>query len=134
MNRIKDNLSEIESLYGAFVGFEEDYIYRFYHQSFKVFDAIEEVKNAKDLFEKIAPDGIALNKWFCQIADDAIDKSFDSEKTNPNWLKETRPILEAFWHSKYFLQQMLKYGKELEENPQFLPSGWAAVLYLYNLR
>jgi hypothetical protein len=134
LNRIKDNLSEIESLYRVFVSFEEDYLYRFYHQSFKVFGAIEDVKRAKDLFEKIAPDGIALNRWFCQIADEAVGKSFDPEKTNPSWLKETRPILEAFWHSKYFLEQMLKNGKALEENLQFLPSGWAAVLYLYNLR
>ncbi|MBA4124296.1 MAG: hypothetical protein H0X72_17780 [Acidobacteria bacterium] len=134
LDRIKANLPEIESLYRIFIGYEEDYVYRFYHQSFKVFGAIEEIKKAKDLFEKIAPDGITLNEWYSQIADEAIGKSFDWEKTNPKWLDETRPILEAFWHSKYFLEQMLHFGTELQKSPQFLPSGWAAVLYLYNLR
>jgi hypothetical protein len=27
-----------------------------------------------------------------------------------------------------------KYGKELKEPPQLMPSGWAAVLELYGLR
>lgn len=59
--QIRNNLSEIESLYRVFVSCEEDYIYHFYHQSFKVFVAIEEIKRAKDLFEIIAPEGIPLN-------------------------------------------------------------------------
>lgn len=105
LSRIKANLPEIESLYKVFTGCEEDYVYRFYHQSFKVFGAIEEIKKAGDLFEKIAPDGISLNEWYSRIADEAIGKSFDWEKTNPNWLDETRPILEAFWHSKIFLSR-----------------------------
>ena len=134
LDRIKINLPEIESLYRIFSGYEEDYVYRFYHQSFKVFGAIEEIKKAGDLFEKIAPDGITLNEWYSRIADEAIGKSFDWEKTNPKWLDETRPILEAFWHSKYFLEQMLHSGTELQKSPQLLPGGWAAVLYLYNLR
>jgi hypothetical protein len=29
---------------------------------------------------------------------------------------------------------MLVAADELEENPQILPNGWAAVLYLYILR
>jgi len=29
---------------------------------------------------------------------------------------------------------MVKYGKELDYPPVTMPSGWAAVLYLYNLR
>jgi len=28
----------------------------------------------------------------------------------------------------------VKYGAELDEPPMPLPSGWAALLYLYNLR
>jgi len=77
LDRIKANLPEIESLYRIFSGYEEDYVYRFYHQSFKVFGAIEEIKKARDLFEKVAPDGINLNGWHSQIADEAIGKSFD---------------------------------------------------------
>jgi hypothetical protein len=134
LHNIKANLAEIERLYKHFTALEEDYIYRFYHQSFKVFGAIEGIKTAKFLFEKIAPAETKINDWYSQIADEAIGKSFDWEKTNADWLNETRPILEAFWHSKYFLEQMISCANDLDESPQILPSGWAAVLYLYNLR
>ena len=42
--------------------------------------------------------------------------------------------LEAFFHANYFLDMAIKYGEELDEPPSPLPSGWAAVLYLYNIR
>ncbi len=134
LSNIKENRTEIENLRDVFKQFEEDYVYRFYHQSFKVFGAVVQIKQAKELFERLAPDSFPLNEWFCSMAEAAIGKEFDSAKTNQIWLAETRPILEAFWHSKYFLEQMLIAADELEESPQILPSGWAAVLYLYNLR
>jgi hypothetical protein len=43
-------------------------------------------------------------------------------------------MLQAFFHARYFLEMACKYGKELESPPQFMPSGWAAVVYLYDLR
>ncbi len=131
---IKENKTEIEKLCVIFRKFEEDYVYRFYHQSFKVFGATLQIEQAKELFERLAPDSSPLNKLFRSIADTAIGKEFDFEETNQIWLEETRPILEAFWHSKYFLEQMLVAADVLEESPQILPSGWGAVLYLYNLR
>lgn len=131
---IKENRAEIESLRDVFLKLEEDYVYRFYHQSFKVFGATTQIKQAKELFQKLAPDSSPLNDWFSEIADAGIGKEFDFASTNQIWLTETRPILEAFWHSKYFLEQMLIAADELKESPQFLPSGWAAVLYLYDLR
>lgn len=134
LNQIKGHLSEIEGLHKIFCSLEEDYIYRFYHQSYKVFGAVNEIERAVQLFEKIAPDGLSLNHWFRGIADEALGKTFEWQETNSKWLAETRPILEAFWQSKYFLEQMLTYGAELDESPKLLPSGWAAVLYLYGIR
>lgn len=131
---IKENQIEIENLFNAFKSLEEDYVYRFYHQSFKVFGAPSQIKQAKELFERLAPDSHALNDWFRAIADNAIGKEFDAARTNQIWQAETRPILEAFWHSKYFLEQMFCFGREMEKSPSLLPSGWAAILYLYNLR
>lgn len=131
---IKENKAEIERLCDVFKQLEEDYVYRFYHQSFKVFGANGQIKEAQELFERLAPDSFPLNDWFREIADEAMGKEFDFAKTNQIWLAETRPILEAFWHTKYFLEQMLVAADELEKSPQILPSSWAAVLYLYNLR
>jgi hypothetical protein len=53
---------------------------------------------------------------------------------NGRWLAETRPIVEAFFHARTTLEFTIRYGRELAEPPQMLPSAWAAVLYLYNLR
>jgi hypothetical protein len=50
------------------------------------------------------------------------------------WLETTRPIVEAFFHARYFLEMAVRYGKKLKMPPAMLPSGWAAFLYLYNLR
>ena len=47
---------------------------------------------------------------------------------NEKWTHHTRPFVEAFFHAKYFLEMVIKYGKEIEEPPEILPSGWAAVL------
>ena len=108
-------------------------VYRFYHQSFKVFFATNLVKQARELFEELAPENGSLNEWFQEIIDQAFIKEFNSE-TNANWLTETRPVLEAMWHCRYFLDQMVVAADGLETAPQVLPSGWAAVLYLYDLR
>jgi len=41
---------------------------------------------------------------------------------------------EGFWHCRYFIGMMARYGRELDAAPDVLPYGWAAVLYLYDLR
>lgn len=51
-----------------------------------------------------------------------------------NWTAATRPMLEAFFHARYFLEMVCKYGETLKSAPGLLPRGWASVLYLYNLR
>ena len=134
LENIKLNESRISALLARFDELEPDLVYRFYHQSFKVFIGTSLVEQALTLFKQLAPNSTTLNPWFSSIAENAVNKEFDADKTNPIWLEETQPILEAFWHSKYFLQQMITAANELETAPEMLPSGWAAVLYLYNLR
>jgi hypothetical protein len=131
---IKANLPEVEKLLASFHVEEEDGVYRFYHQSFKAFHLQPFVRRARDLFTRIAPDSAPLNEWFATICEGALDHEFVSGRTNANWMGETRPLLESFWHCKYFLEQMLRYGRELEAAPHMLPSGWAAILCLYDLR
>lgn len=134
LSSIKAYLDEIDKLLEKFDSWEEDLVYRFYHQSFKVFEMQNYISEAVKLFVKIAPSGIQLNAWFAEIINEALSKEFSIEKTNPNWISETRCIPEAFWHCKYFLKQMSIQAKELETAPNLMPSGWAAVLYLNNLR
>ena len=126
--QLEELLAEIEDRSG-----EEDRVYRFYHQSFKVFYLQELTLAGFKLIEEIGGETDAPHAWYCQIIKEGTAHKFDAS-TNDNWLKSTRPILEAFWHTKYFAQMMIKYAKELEMAPQAMPSGWAAILWLFELR
>jgi len=110
----------------------EDPIYRFYHQSFKVYWFQDQTKEIVAALQSLRP-GTSLNDWFRQIVKEGTGKTFSLED-NKRWLQITRPILEAFSHARFFLEMAVKYGKELDNPPTMLPSGWAALLYLYNLR
>ncbi len=74
-----------------------------------------------------------MNRWFTGIVAQGTGKEFEMSH-NQKWLHHTRPIVEAFFHAHYFLKMAVKYGKELESAPDRMPSGWAAVLYLFDLR
>ena len=52
---------------------------------------------------------------------------------NARWTEVTRPMLEAFFHARFFLEMAVRYAN-LEKPPQLLPSGYAALLCLYGLR
>jgi hypothetical protein len=110
----------------------EDPIYRFYHQSYKVYSLQESTCKIKDALSSLLPE-VKLNDYYMGILDEGTGKNFEMDH-NDRWLEETRPIIEAFFHSKYFLEMICKYGEELEDPPSRIPSGWASVLYLYNIR
>ena len=112
----------------------EDPIYRFYHQSFKVYNLQKETKKIVEALKSITPEGTTFCKEFEEIyRSGASGKNFKLEH-NQNWTAHTRVFVEAFFHAKFFLEMAVKYGKELEKTPTLLPSGWAALLCLYNLR
>ena len=108
--------THVESMWGY-----EDGIYRFYHHSFKVMRLKDSVEEAVGLFLRIRPG--RLNRDY-----QAIVLSGTMEKAT------RADIVAAFLHTKYFVEMMIKYGTELKEAPHTLPSGWASVLYLYNMR
>lgn len=130
----------------------EDGVYRFYHQSFKVFYLQARTLEIVEALKQLAPpegeesrfkfylkkgalpsEFPILHPWFMKIVQDGTGKEFDL-KDNENWLPVTRPIVEAFLHAKYFLEMAVRYAKDLKRPPAMLPSGWASVLYLYGLR
>jgi hypothetical protein len=112
----------------------EDPIYRFYHQSFKVYSLQSETKKIVEALKSVAPEGTTFCKEFEEIIQlGASGKKFETEH-NQNWTAHTRVFVEAFFHARFFLEMAVKYGKELEKAPTLLPSGWAALLCLYNLR
>jgi hypothetical protein len=110
----------------------EDPIYRFYHHSFKVYGLQDETVKIVQALQELAPQ-LTLNEQFLRIVAAGTGKIF-TPQNNRKWDAVTRPILEAFFHARFFLEMAVKYGKELKSPSNTLPSGWAALLYLYNLR
>jgi len=110
----------------------DDPVYRFYHHSFKVYGLQSMTKKIVLALQAIRP-GTDLHAAFLQIVAEGTGKTFEPAH-NQRWLAETRPIVEAFFHARYFLEMAVRYGTRLSEPPRALPSGWAALLHLYGLR
>jgi hypothetical protein len=135
MANIKASLPELETLLTEVCGAwtYEDLIYRFYHGSFKVYWVQNVTKAIVEKLQGLAPD-LPLNERFMKIVSEGTNRVFTVED-NARWDEVTRPMLEAFFHAKYFLEMVVKYGKTLDAPPgSMLSSGWAAVLYLYDRR
>jgi hypothetical protein len=124
---LKQLLNEVASHWGY-----EDQIYRFYHQSFKVYGIQRSTLTIVAALRGLLPD-VPLNAYFERILADGTGKKFTSD-ANKAWEATTRPLVEAFFHARFFLEMAVKYADEFDEPPQTLASGWAALLSLYNLR
>lgn len=134
LQTIKQQLPQLEEMLAHVEshGCMEDGFYRFYHQSFKVYHVQQLTKGICKALQALFPDR-PMNRWFTEIVAQGTGKEFEMSH-NQEWLRHTRPIIEAFFHAHYFLKMAVKYGKELETAPDVLPSGWATVLYLFDLR
>lgn len=134
LDAIKTRLPELDALLERVLSHwhAEDSFYRFYHQSFKVYALQSDTEQIVTALRALLPER-ELNEWFAQIIREGTGRVFALDH-NQRWLDETRPILEAFFHARTMLEFAVKYGHELEAAPQTLPSGWAAVLYLFDLR
>ncbi|MET0619917.1 MAG: hypothetical protein ABW056_06540, partial [Thermoanaerobaculia bacterium] len=109
----------------------EDPIYRFYHHSYKVFGLQHRTEEIVAALQGLRPGG-ELDPMFLEIVANGTGKEFSIEQ-NADWPRHTRPIQEAFFHARFFLEMAIRYA-DLPEAPTQLPSGWAAMLCLYRLR
>ncbi len=112
--RITARLPELEELARTLEKAEEDGVYRFYHGSYKVFYLQDPVKRAFALIKEIGGEADPPHFGYARIVEAGTAHDFQEERTNGNWDVETKPILEAFWHTKYFIKMMVKYAKELK--------------------
>lgn len=124
-SRLKRLLKEVNSHWGY-----EDYVYRFYHGSFKVYRLQHLTRAIAEELEALAP-----KYQFCPSFQKLLKRGAGYKRFklshNINFNKHTRIFLEAFFHAKYFLEMAVKYGKELKNAPNIMPSGWAALLTLF---
>lgn len=111
----------------------EDLLYRFWYQSFKVYFLQGYTLSIREALAALSPNGCHLSDWFEQIVREGTGQKFE-QSANDDWIKSTRHIPEAFFHARHMLDMVVRYATELQSPPNMLPSGWAAVLCLYNLR
>jgi len=109
----------------------EDPVYRFYHQSFKVYDLQRQTQAIIGRLQALAPDR-PLSPWFLEIVRWGTGRRFTPDD-NARWTQATRPILEAFFHARFFLEMAVRYA-DVDTPPRALPSGYAALLHLFGLR
>ena len=126
-------LKEKLKTYSSHWGFE-DPIYRFYHRSYKAYGLQSATQDIVSLLMSLCPKKCFMNEQFEAIFHEGTSSGEFELSHNAEWDKRTRPMVEAFFHARFFLEMAVKYGEELEEFPSLLPSGFAALLYLYNLR
>ena len=134
LSTIQARLPELQALWekvSSHWGYE-DPVYRYYHNSFKVYRVQQTTLEIFRILQSLMPDRY-LNMSFCRIMRAGTGQVFELSH-NAKWDEHTRPMLEAFFHAGHMLEMALKYGRELTEAPRMLPSGWATVLYLYRLR
>jgi hypothetical protein len=135
LTKVKYHLSDLAALLEEVEahGVGEDLVYRFWHQSFKVYFLQDITERIVDALDGVRPEGVALNPWFTEIVAAGTGRQFKLDH-NDNWLENAKPIVDAFFHARFMLEMVVRYGGELEEAPDLLPSGWAAVLELYQIR
>jgi predicted nucleotidyltransferase len=112
----------------------EDGVYRFYYGSWKVYSLQERTEQIVTKLRALAPaQGKPLCEDFEEIVAAGTGKNW-KQSHNAEWIKHTRPIVEAYFHARYFLVVAIEYGAKYEHPPSLMSSGWAALLILYGLR
>lgn len=90
-------LARVDDHWGA-----EDGVYRYNHHSYKVFRLQDMTTEIVEALQAIAP-GRSLNPKFVEIVRHGTGKTFSIEDDR-RWSEVTRPIVEAFFHARFFLQ------------------------------
>lgn len=135
LRRIQENLGSLrvlqDEVQDQWVG--EDLVYRFWHQSFKVYGLQTYTESILEAFERVAGEDFEIHPWFREILAAGTGVKFEMSHNNA-WLEHAKPVVDAFFHAAHLLGMVVKYGEELEEAPSMLPSGWASVLELFQVR
>jgi hypothetical protein len=131
---LKHELPRLEDLLARMRDWYIDRMYRFYYQSFKVYDMPGFTAEAVELLRSIGNEvGQPLTERFETIVAEGTGKTFEFEH-NRDWLRHTRPIVGAYWHAMYFVEMMVLCARTMDRAESMLRSEWAAVLILYGMR
>lgn len=108
-------------------------VYRFYHQSFKVFSQQDWIAECVREFAGIYPRRL-LNRTYCLIAERGLVCEC-VPRINKDWLRCTGPVVESSFHTWVFLDALVRVMKSpAKAVPQTLTAEWGIALYLWDLR
>ncbi len=109
----------------------DDLMFRFYTQSpksYKLQDAtLSMVRALMDLLPNRPPCA-----RFLEIIGEGTNKEFHLSH-NEDWNEHVRPILEAFFHARFFLEKAIYCSASLEDNNVIMGSEWSALKTLFDL-
>ena len=127
---VKNHLPQLEQLLEDMNELQETLICRCYQGSFKAYGFQEKTLEAVSLFRKIGEhEGLKLHAYFEEV----VGAGTGQQNQNQEWSVGQRPILEAFMHTRLFVEIMVKYAKRIQLMPSFVPYGWLSVVELYGL-
>jgi hypothetical protein len=133
--RIKECIPELETLLKEMDEAEDEGVYYYYHSDPRVYGLQHFTKRACALFRQIAShDEGNLTLLFEIVVKEGTNRKVDLIAQSRVWIQDAGPVISAFYHARYFLNQHIKFARELEQSPDTLQPGWAALLCLYGLR
>jgi hypothetical protein len=111
----------------------EDLVYRFWHQSFKVYMLQGYTESVVKMLRELAPTERGLHPWFEEIVEAGTGHRFEMSH-NKEWTQHTLPIVHAFFHARHMLSLTVRCAEEMEGVSPFISSRFATVLELYQIR
>jgi len=134
LRNIRERLPQLKELLNEADGHWrfENFFYRYYYGSFKVYEAQELTHRIADELKNLMPDR-ELNGNFMDIVSQGTGRVWELSH-NQRWIEETLPIINALFHAIYFLRLVVRYGELYDSPPESLKNGYAALLVLYGMR
>lgn len=109
----------------------EDLIYRFWHQSLKVYGLQQLTLRIHAALRSVS--GKPLESMYERLVKEGTGRTF-TLSDNDAWLEATGPIVTAYLHSVHLLKLAARYSRQDDPIPPLLPSGWATLAHLYRIR
>lgn len=128
--RLRTHAPALRDIVGNSDSFTDSF-YRLYHHSFKVYRLQDWIGRAVLILAAIAPER-QLNSDYSDIVRQALSEPWELAH-NFAWAEKTRPIVEAAFHTRQFVQATLAVSAD-KSVPNMLSADWAITLYLWGLR
>lgn len=135
--RLKSMRDELETARGQVGGgslHTDDLLYRFWHQSLKVYALQEVTRHIRGLLAEAADPALGLDPWYEEIVAAGTGRTFTLED-NGRWLEAAGPIVNAYLHSAHLLRLACEAVARYDRAPEgWYDPGWATLLHLYRMR